>query len=547
MTVVPRTATASESPADAGVITYPGIAYRQSRDAGAPWIVTFVCSAEELNSWAGIPQRTDQTVIGFQRPDDPVRVEKAKAFFELGINQSPTAIVVGIHPPTSSEERKVRLEFEPADEGKPIRRCKLHVAWDVGLEDDIEAVVRLIRKQLTVRMQQGDGTAAQPSGQNGGAVAAPGTVAPTAAPESDTEDEEDLPNDQEEANDEEAVEEEPIELGRSLIEKLLEQLDNREWCEQNIEALRNMARPATIIDGQHRIRGAERCEREIPFTVCAIYDCPWSEQIFQFTVVNYTARGIPDQFITANAALSLTRGELEGLKHRLYQAGVKVVEYDLMRVVNFDPRSPFYERVNLGEKKDPEKIGYKTMVQLAKAWYSGKHHAIQPILNNLYPSLQGPRSKRNRLGRWMNDDWGDFFMAFWDVVHSKYATASSHDEGHTLWDVGYSNLLIAVVLVELQNAFLEHLSQQDEEFFEVDKTNDEKAKEELRIKLKRRAEKFLEWIPPTFFGCRWGTKSLNTGAGRTALAETIESLVKSKGKFNYPNSTLVKGKAEKGK
>jgi hypothetical protein len=46
--------------------TYDGFAYRQSRDPAAPWIVTFVCSAEELTTWAGIPQRTDQTVLGFQ-------------------------------------------------------------------------------------------------------------------------------------------------------------------------------------------------------------------------------------------------------------------------------------------------------------------------------------------------------------------------------------------------------------------------------------------------------------------------------------------------
>ncbi|MBV8610308.1 MAG: hypothetical protein JO034_22965, partial [Singulisphaera sp.] len=105
--------------------------------------------------------------------------------------------------------------------------------------------------------------------------------------------------------------------------------------------------------------------------------------------------------------------------------------------------------------------------------------------------VQGTRSKRTRLTRWTNDDWGEFFLTFWEVVHTKYSTLPSHEEGHTLWSVGHSNLLIAVVLVELQNAFLDHLSQQDEEFFEVDKTSDEKAKEELRVKLKRRAEKFL--------------------------------------------------------
>ena len=129
------------------------------------------------------------------------------------------------------------------------------------------------------------------------------------AADGETDDELELPEEDEDDNAEETdAEEEPIELGRSLIEKLRQQLDNRDWCEQNIDALKHMARPATISDGQHRLGGAGRCERYIPFTVCAIYDCPWPEQIFQFTVVNYTARGIPDQFITANAALCLRTG-----------------------------------------------------------------------------------------------------------------------------------------------------------------------------------------------------------------------------------------------
>jgi hypothetical protein len=34
------------------------------------------------------PQRTDQTVIGFQRPEDKARVEKAKKFFDLGTTYS---------------------------------------------------------------------------------------------------------------------------------------------------------------------------------------------------------------------------------------------------------------------------------------------------------------------------------------------------------------------------------------------------------------------------------------------------------------------------
>ena len=84
--------------------------------------------------------------------------------------------------------------------------------------------------------------------------------------------------------------------------------------------------------------------------------------------------------------------------------------YDLMRVANFDSSSPFYEMVNLGEKKVRSKIEYKTMVQLATAWYSGEGNAVQRVLKSIYPTVQGPRSKRIRLTRWTSDEWGDFFL-----------------------------------------------------------------------------------------------------------------------------------------
>jgi hypothetical protein len=263
------------------------------------------------------------------------------------------------------------LEFLDGDDQKVIRPCRLVVEWDSSVEENTEELVRRIKQQLTARLAQSAEIEVDEDGN--GEPGKPASDAGASAPEEALEgDEEDV---EAETVGEEEVEDEEIELGRSLIEKLLGKLNEPTWCSDNIEALKQMSRPATIIDGQHRIRGASRCERDIPFTMCAIYDCPWSEQIFQFTVVNYTAKGIPDQFITANAALSLTGRELDHLKVRLVQAGVKDVEYDLMRVVNFESRSSFFDLVNLTEKKNPDRIGDKTMVNLAKAWYSAKNVA----------------------------------------------------------------------------------------------------------------------------------------------------------------------------
>ena len=288
---------------------------------------------------------------------------------------------------------------------------------------------------------------------------------------------------------------------------------------------------------------ARACERNIPFIVCAIYDCPWPEQVFQFTVVNYTAKGIPDQFITANAALSLTKHELTSLRTRLVQAGVKVVEYELMKIVQFDTRSPFYGLVNLTDKKDNTKIGYKTMVRLAKRWYNANHQAFTNLLPHLYPDIKGANAKKRQRERWKEADWGEFFLDFWEIIYRTYSGEPSHNQEHTLWEVGYSNFIVAIVLFELQETFLNNLNQQDEEFFEVkDQRN---AVDELRDKLRKRAEKFVGWIPASFFGTKWGLGGqLNVGPGRAALQAALENLVKKKGAYQYAKSTLVTGKTE---
>ena len=298
-----------------------------------------------------------------------------------------------------------------------------------------------------------------------------------------------------------------------------------------------------LIDGQHRIKGADLAERDIPFTVCAMYDCPWPEQVFQFTVVNYTQKGIPDQFITANAALSLTGKELHDLEDRLVQAQVKVIEYELMRIVNFDTDSPFHDLINLTQVQRSDKIGYKTMVRVAKSWYSGSNDAVKQIIDNIYPDITGKKSevKRARIERWKRDDWGKFFKLFWKEVNYAYKNVPSHVSGAYLWDVGQSNLMIAVTLLELQEAFLTNLGAQDEEYFQP-KTIE--PVDELLTKVKDRAAKFLNYFPPDLFGRKWGLQSLNTGAGREALRSCFRGLVDKKGQFKYANSSLITGKTD---
>lgn len=501
---------------------YIGTAYKQALDKNAPWLLNFVASVEDVDAWAGIPRRSSTGLVGFQRPDDPKRVDRTQEFFNSPVNQSPTALILGVHKVATEEDRRFKLKFLDDNVNSTIRKCEIEINFDSENQSLDEALNR-IKSQIALRLLENT------QDQNN----------PEEEIDNNNEDNSN-PNDDDDDFD---IDSEEIELGRSLLLDLSEKLKDNTWCEKNKEDLIDLAKPCTVIDGQHRLKGSLNCERSIPFTIVAIYDCSWPEQVFQFTVVNYTAKGIPDQFITANAALSLTGDELDDLKTRLTQAKVKVTEYELMRVINFDSNSPFYQRISMASSgSETDKIGYKTMVKIAKAWHTGKSPAIKKIINNLYPDIKGKSSqaKRERLTRWTQDDWGVFFIDFWKTIKDYYENNATH--GFEPWDVGNSNLMIAAVLMEYQNTFFVNLATQDDEYFEIKNDSKEPAIEQLRGQVKKRAEKVAKLIPIEFFQATWKMKSLNTSVGLKAIQAALSNFAMNSGNYQYEKSSLITGK-----
>jgi hypothetical protein len=521
---------------------YRGTAYRQSTDKKAPWLVSFVAPAEQVLEWAGIPRKSDKAIHGFQRAAEESRVLRAKEYFrQFSMNQSPTSVVMGLHP-QHGIGAQISLELE-GDSSGAIVDCKLIVTYD-PLEP-LNQVVDRLRAQITMRLASEIGSVGDEDLDASQANQVDDVDELDEAADSEAEQQStDNSSIGEQSDDNSAADQdvqgEEIELGRSLLRDFLERLQELEWCESNEMHLRDLAKPATIIDGQHRILGAQLTERSIPFSIIAIHDCSWAEQVFQFTVVNYTAKGIPDQFITANAALSLTAEELQDLESRLQQAGVKIIEYELMRVINFDDESPFKDLVNLTPKKVEGLVGYKTMVQIGKAWYQGRDNAVRQIIDNLYPDLtgKGKALARSRIERWKEEHWGEFFKDFWNTVRDHYSGEKSSD-GTPLWSVGSSNLMITVVLQCLQEEFLRNLAAQDETFFEVPPEN---SVPEMRAKLRKRAKTFISYFKPDFFAREWKMKSLSIGPGRMALRDVLREIVDSKGAFQYGKSAVVTGK-----
>src|SRR3954453_5574122 len=103
---------------------YEGIAYKQALDPDtAPWIMTFVAPAEDITAWAGVPRRSSDRLAGFQRAVDEPRRERAEEFFTQPPNQSPTAVIVGIHQSYADDAGASFEWLGPEEDGR--RSCRL--------------------------------------------------------------------------------------------------------------------------------------------------------------------------------------------------------------------------------------------------------------------------------------------------------------------------------------------------------------------------------------------------------------------------------------
>ena len=207
--------------------TYRSIAYKQNDDEKTPWLISFVARAEDLRTWAGIPRRSEQGLVGFQRADEQRRVERAQEFFDRhAANQSPTSIVIGIHPPGEGAKRRVRLEFDEGETGD-IRGCELTVDYEP--DAPLAEVVGIIRSQIESRLVQDQVAIGSDEADEEAELEAP-TNAEDATGDAE-EDEDDEDDEEEEDGGGVTTPDEEIELGRSVLRDLLAKLEDEPWCQ----------------------------------------------------------------------------------------------------------------------------------------------------------------------------------------------------------------------------------------------------------------------------------------------------------------------------
>jgi hypothetical protein len=481
-------------------IEYQVLAFRQQ--AESPIQVAFVAHAREVLDWAGVPRKSDELLTGFQRFKDNNRIEtQIVPFFQFPQNCSPTAAIVALR--SDSGLGRCRL-------ANPTVRPGEVVSTTLTIEVDAEAletnrVFTAARDYVNTRV-----------------------AADVGEPQSDESSEEEDENEDEEESadngtDSEGDEELTVHLGSETLARMKSLLDDEaNWKNEAFrKAIVDYVKPAFMIDGQHRLFAAARFgDNGLPFMICGLYDAPWTEQVFQFTVVNLKPKRIPPSLIASIAALSLSRREQEELRHRLSQAGVKMTEVEIMSLVAYDDRSPFAELVDMGVG-DPathrQRLGYGSMKRVAKVWHRASRNSLTQIAKQLFSTNNSSHARSH----WRTErTWFDFFCAFWDTIKNHYP--------EPLWQKDDSNkLLVGATLWALQDALLMEADGQMASHWKAPETVEDNAAraQYLVERLVEVINTTLVYLPAEMWTIPWQKASLDTNQGREETRNLFRKLI----------------------
>jgi hypothetical protein len=505
---------------------YIGQLYKQGDSVAK--LVTFCAPASDIFTWGGIPQKTDRFDGGFQRALDK-RHEKIRKFFESG-QASPTSVVIAFREGvTNIQPLSFPNSWPKNDLSETPEFVEITFELDeidkeeTSLDDLIEETKTLLNK----RIREEDLNDSEDVGEEVGGE-----------DNQESEDKEDESGPEVE-NDDEEEENDTIDVGHSKLiafyrfisdkDKVLRWIDEENIKHEQIRAksrktkkekeyirdspevklkqtLVSLLRPAMIVDGQHRVNGAYNASTSpVSFNICAIVDADWVEQVFQFVILNKTAKPISKGFLSGLLNTSLTNKEIDDIDERLETIGIKNLDRLILRLINYSPESPFLNEVAApGEVVGVDTTGKlkdQGMIRLAKTWYSIQNNKNK--LKMFYPML-GIHDENNASAQrnWNKDNfWINPFYAFWNVVKSIY-------EPEGIWEKSETIHLVKIVTFHvLQDYFIQTQESAGNTFDTL-----EDFAEKVR--------KFYSPVKATFFK-GWSMTGLQSGDGPDYIQKAI--------------------------
>lgn len=501
------------------------VAQQYTQGEGSLRLLNFCADASDVLRWGGVPSKNERFHGGFQRALS-ARYRKIIEYFNAG-QSSPGAIVVAFRPGVVGA---TKLGYPPAWPQEALLTKPpefVHVEFSAEEDDDlttaqlIEKVKKILEGRPGFPAVESPDAQSEAEGEVGGGDDESSTALSASEDDSDEEDSElDVGQSKLRAfydfiSNAAAVDAWKSEQAKKIdaikAKKTLSKAE-REFVaftpEERIRAtLTSLTRPAMIVDGQHRVNGANESDKDgIVFTVCAIEDADWVEQVFQFVVLNRMAKPISRDFLTELLNTSLTNKEIDEIDKRLEIIGIRNADRRIHKYINHDPRSPFAGLIaEAGEVAGVDtsgKLSQQGMLALAKRWRSISLQGHTKEMNSFlrYLGVSGLTDARKEWADY--EKWMALFFAFWDEVRKIYLPQQvwvKQEKYH---------LLYIVTLQALQELFIESKAAAKVKFESI---------EDFRGQVKD----FFVDVPAAFF-LNWSQTGLQSGTGWKDIKDAVQ-------------------------
>ncbi len=498
--------------------TYRAVSVRSSHDA--PQVILFAAPAHEINEWAGVPQRElidHQETIGFQRQENPRRLEQLSRFFADPKN-------VSQNPLLCAQRSTDTTTFKPDDIAVDglVATGVIEINSEAHEQQPLTLLFKTLEAQLRERQPALAGAKVDPARLRELQERLADHLGDQPPVEQDTYDPDAISEDEgisglfsSETHVFEFWQEVKgrLDLLESLDQAARSQLDlSDSFLGFDREALAAYLKPVFLVDGQHRLKGAllaarnratenldsdeiqERIEsgedleqisleltashaRLLP--VSLLMNPSVEEHVFQFVVVNQKATPVGKALLGTIVATSLTENELSKVTDRLEQVQINVSDSQAVAWFTRNPDSAFYGVVQQGiEKEDGGRLPWTVLRDLVGTFrrlsgarlphapgndYADMWRRKQLVKSSLIATAIQNADDDERLPR-AYEAWSDLSGPWRDVANAFFMAIRDHlaDTTNKLapnaWGSTSSNLFNKVSLSIMVADFFQYLT-----------------------------------------------------------------------------------------
>lgn len=465
-------------------------------------LILFGAKAVEIEKWAGIPQKKtfdpgSAETSGFQRTENSKRLRQISSFYQNSENVIQNNLICSLK---NIEEGSVK--FIPLDTTTPSIG-KIKISFPDLYKSSWLKLFELLRKSLESRA---------------GALVIDKSsskyleLKSLIGREDDTEDEDlDIESsDDEPENDSISFEEthlsdflEDVAIRHELLKELGDNdPDTEKFLGFDKKSLLSFLLPVTLVDGQHRLKGAtlaakelanqdqeeaislfktgqepnviqEKLElkhsRELPVSLLLENDP--KEQVFQFVVINQKATPIGKSLLGTIISTSLTATEMDAVSERLQSSGIVMDDARAITWAARNPTSPFFSLVERGtqsEKKDLLQWNVMgSLIQIFRELRGGKLFHTNNDYAKLWKDkflvqsdLVSSSNPSEAFDEWRKLDgpWRKVFVVFWNSVKNKLSQDENPARFNYWGNTRKSNIFNKISLTILAADFFKFLS-----------------------------------------------------------------------------------------